>query len=130
MASGDSHLARCRVVSGGVSVRDAAARLHCSEATIRRRVEARELVALPGPGPLRISAASVTSAQEDMLRRMGVDPPVRRGEPDAAALDLAAEVARLRSQVMGLKGALADLTAAHSAVLDTYRRLSEGVPGG
>lgn len=108
--------------SDGWSVRDAAARLLCSEASIRRRVASDgDLEAVSGAKPLLITHASVQAVQAEMLRQMGIarDGDQPRGPAEERILQLEAENATLQ-------GALADLTAAHSAMLDTYRRLSDG----
>lgn len=111
----------------GWSVREAADRLVCSEATVRRRCEpGRDLSREAAPGPMRVTRASVEAAQADMLRRMGVAAPGPQEAGSQTEIERSAELDRLRAQVRNLQGALADLTAAHSAVLDTYRRLSEG----
>jgi hypothetical protein len=108
------------------SVREAAERLLCSEATIRRRVTSGDdLEREPGPGPLRITGKSLAAAQADMLRRMGVqDPDAQDTNQEQARPGKDEEMELLRAEVRRLQGALADLTAAHSAVLDTFRRLS------
>ena len=79
----------------------------------------------PGPGPLHITGRSLAAAQADMLRRMGVqaaDAQDAAQEPQTRSR--ADEIDQLRAEVRRLQGALADLTAAHSATLDTFRRLS------
>jgi DNA-directed RNA polymerase specialized sigma24 family protein len=106
---------------GAYSVGQAAQRLDCSEATIRRDVERGVLAAVSGSKPLLLTVASVDQAVETKLKRMGVEL-----QPPPSAADQAAHVAKLERDLEELKGALADLTAAHSAVLDTYRRLSSG----
>ena len=113
-------------MADGWSPHEAADRLLCAEATVRRRVTSGDLKREEGPGPLRITRASVEAAQADMLRRMGVTGPAPQGGQRRTEIGADAEVDRLRQQLRDLRGALADLTAAHAAVLDTYRRLSEG----
>jgi hypothetical protein len=103
------------------SVREAATRLLCSEASIRRRVSTHgDLEAVPGAKPLRITAESVAAVQDEMLREMGIT---------TASLGMRSSeehVANLETEVRNLQGALADLTASNAAMLDTYRRLSAG----
>ena len=117
----------------GWSVQEAAERLLCSDSTIRRRLrENGDLSAVDGPGPTRVTRSSVDAAQADMLRRMGVGNSCPQGsctnsqgaDRDSAAL--ATEVERLEADLALARGALDDLTAAHSALLDTFRRLSAG----
>lgn len=109
--------------SEGWSVREAATRLLCSEASIRRRVGSDgDLQAVPGAKPLRITAESVTAVQQEMLREMGVSTAAV-----SPANDVSTErVTQLEAELQTLQGALADLTAANAAMLDTYRRLSAG----
>ncbi len=105
-------------------MREAATQLLCSEASIRRRVASDgDLEAVPGAKPLRITAASVTAVQDQMLRKMGVAPPSTVSS-DVAAAEI--RIAQLTTEVQTLQGALADLTASNAAMLDTFRRLSAG----
>jgi hypothetical protein len=108
----------------GWSVREAATRLLCSEASIRRRVASDgDLETVPGVKPLRITAESVAAVQGEMLRKMGV----AAASTAVPALTTNEErVAQLEAEVQTLQGALADLTASNAAMLDTYRRLSAG----
>jgi hypothetical protein len=109
--------------TAGWSVRDAAARLLCSEASVRRRVVPDgDLVAVDGAKPLLITRASVEAVQTEMLRRMGVLPADPAPVPDQTETRLR----QLEADNQALQGALADLTAANAAMLDTYRRLSAG----
>ncbi|GAA4372922.1 hypothetical protein GCM10023146_23870 [Nocardioides caricicola] len=109
--------------SDGWSVRDAATRLLCSEASIRRRIGSDgDLVAVDGAKPLLITRASVEAVQAEMLRQMGVTQSSTEPTPDQTETRLR----QLEAENQDLQGALADLTAAHAAVLDTYRRLSAG----
>jgi hypothetical protein len=106
------------------SVREAATRLLCSEASIRRRIASEgDLQVVPGAKPLRVTAESVAAVQDEMLRKMGVGP-TSAATPVAAANE--ERVAQLEADVQTLQGALADLTASNAAMLDTYRRLSAG----
>lgn len=107
----------------GWSVRDAATRLLCSEATVRRRLApGGDLVAIDGSKPLLITRASVLAVQTEMLRKMGVATP----DPMPAPSDTEARLRHLEAQNQALQGALTDLTAANAAMLDTYRRISAG----
>ena len=107
----------------GWSVREAATRLLCSEASIRRRIGSDgDLQAVPGAKPLRITAESVTAVQQKMLREMGVSAAAVSTAPEVTA----ERIAHLEAELQTLQGALADLTAANAAMLDTYRRLSAG----
>lgn len=101
------------------SVTDAARRLDCSEATIRRQVETSALEAVAGSRPLRITYESVEVELQAKLDRMGVSH-----QPPASEVDLRVQIAQLEGEVAFLRGALSDLTAAHSATLDTFRRIS------
>lgn len=107
----------------GWSVQDAASRLLCSEASIRRRVASDgDLVAVDGAKPLLITHESVTEVQAEMLRRMGVAP----AEPPLASGPTDERLKQLEDENTLLQGALADLAAANAAMLDTYRRLTAG----
>lgn len=121
------------MASDGWTVREAAARLLCSESKVRRRLRpGGDLKALDAPGPLRVEAASLAAAQTDMLRRMGVSglgEQVGCMNPqgaDQAQTDLQRENERLTRDLVMARGALDDLTAAHATLLDTFRRLSQG----
>jgi hypothetical protein len=106
----------------GWSVRDAAARLLCSEASIRRRAASDgDLQAVIGAKPLLITHASVQAVQAEMLRQMGITTGDQQ-QPGPAE----ERIRQLEAEIAALQGALADLTAANSAMLDTYRRLSAG----
>lgn len=110
--------------AAGWSVREAATRLLCSEASIRRRAASDgDLEAVPGHKPLRITAESVDAVQGEMLRKMGVTMALT-AEP--ALTTNIERIAQLEAEVRTLQGALADLTASSAAMLDTYRRLSAG----
>jgi hypothetical protein len=99
-------------------------RLLCSEASIRRRIASDgDLEAVPGAKPLRITAESVATVQDEMLRKMGVTAAWTRSSMVTTNEE---RVAHLAAEVQTLQGALADLTASNAAMLDTYRRLSAG----
>lgn len=105
--------------SVGLSVQDAATRLLCSEASIRRRIApGGDLQTVPGAKPVLITHESFTAVQGEMLRRMGLAEPTMTSGGE--------RVTQLEAEVTLLRGALADLTASNSAMLDTFRRLSEG----
>lgn len=96
----------------------------CSEASIRRRIASDgDLEAVPGAKPLRITAESVATVQDEMLRKMGV---VAASMMSSAVSPDEDRVTQLTADVQLLQGALADLTAANAAMLDTFRRLSAG----
>lgn len=114
---------RQRMSAEGWSVSEAAARLLCSEASIRRRVASNgDLEAVRNAKPLRITAASVAAVQDEMLRKMGVI----RASTEGGQVAEGERVTQLVAELQVLRGALADLTASNSAMLDTYRRLSAG----
>lgn len=123
-------------MSEGWSVQEAAQRLLCSEATVRRRLASSTdpLTTVAGSNPVRVTHASLAAVQAEMLRRMGIEatPSISGVEvsPDSTAptpgSGAADELARMQARIDDLQGALADLTAANAAMLDTYRRLSEG----
>jgi hypothetical protein len=117
----------------GLSVREAMDRLMCSESTLRRRLKPEgDLETVPDSSPVRVTRASVDAAQAVMTRRMGLSPatpqdPCTNTQPtDGRIADLQREVERLTAELTLTKGVLADLTTAHSALLDTFRRLSAG----
>jgi len=110
----------------GWSVSEAASRLLLSESTVRRRIRDGDvLVAEAGPGPLRVTLASVTAMQSLMLQQMGL-PSTDQERALEPQPDKDLEIDRLTAEILLLKGAIADLTAAHENVLNTYRRMSDG----
>ena len=117
-------MSEASISTEGWSVREAATRLLCSEASIRRRIASDgDLEAVPSAKPLRITEESVAAVQGDMLRKMGVAVTPTLSSADATNAD---RVTQLVAEVRTLQGALADLTASNAAMLDTYRRLSAG----
>lgn len=113
-------------MSAGWSVGEAASRLLMSESTVRRRIRDGDvLVAAAGPGPLRVTPASLNAMQSTMLQQMGLTRTdyERASEPHP---DKDLEIDRLTTEILLLKGAIADLTAAHENLLNTYRRMSDG----
>jgi len=105
----------------GYPVQQAAQRLDWSESTVIRAIKSGTLQLVPGSRPRMVKKESVDAAVAAKLERMGihVQAPVSGGEQ-------ALRISHLEEEVTRLRGALADLTAAHSATLDTFRRLSEG----
>ena len=55
----------------GLSVAQAARRLACSEASVRRSIDD-ELEAVPNVSPLRVTVASVEARRRELLRQLGV----------------------------------------------------------
>jgi hypothetical protein len=113
----------------GWSVQDAASRLACSESTVRRRVDAGTLTAVDAAVPLRITKESLATAQREMLHRMGLAHPddIRELADNPSGVTTGPdEIERLQNELTLVQGALADLTAAHATLLDTFRRLSDG----
>jgi hypothetical protein len=104
------------------SVADAVRLTGHSESKVRRLVDAGVLTLLPDHRPLRLTRQSVDAERAAILTRLDA---VERD-----ALEPAGDrIEHLELRVIELSGALSDLTAAHSAVLDTFRRLSsDGVP--
>jgi hypothetical protein len=103
----------------GYSVSEAARRTGHSDSTIRRLVNKGILEQIPGSGPTRITTSSVDAERQRALERLGAVEPGAETPSDA-------RVEALEAKVVELSGALSDLTAAHSVLLDTFRRLSSG----
>ena len=110
-------------MEGELSVAEAARRTGHSESTIRRLIKAGALEQVLGRSPARLTAASVEVERARVLQRLGATEPSASTKPYDERLEV------LQRRVLELSGALADLTSAHSALLDTFRRLSsDSVP--
>jgi transposase-like protein len=108
----------------GYTVGDAARRLDCSEATVRRQLEDDgPLEAIVGTRPLRVTRESVDREVQRKLNAMGVMPT---GPTEGEAV-LQMRIVELEGEVARLKGALFDLSTAHESVMNTYRRMTDGV---
>lgn len=97
-------------MDAGLSVSEAARRLACSEATVRRCIGA-DLVWVPDSSPGRVTAVSVEEKRRTLLRQLGV--------PDDS------ELSGLRDENLRLRQALNDLRMAQSLLLDAVGRFSQ-----
>lgn len=92
-------------MSEGYTVRQASERLRISEATVRRAIGV-GLIAVPGPGPTRLTAVSVEAERIARIRALGGYPePVCTPEHEA----LEGDNERLRYTIQRLQSVIDEL---------------------
>lgn len=98
----------------GLTVHEAAERLHTSESSVRRLVGG-TLRALPGPGPLRVDADSVEQARVARILALG----------GFATKMCSAEHEGLEAENLKLKQVIQDLLVSSGAMADAVRELTQ-----